>query len=133
MNRAFQGSSSAVASIIAAVVLAIFGGCKTQQKKSEPVSAVTVETQADGIHLKTGQAEFVLAANGNLSGRFKNGAQWLTLDEASPGSGVVVTSGKQAVSDFVRDLEHAQVQPANGKLGSLGKRVEVTGHSASSG
>jgi alpha-galactosidase len=133
MNCAFRGSRSAAASIVAAVALAIFGGCKTEQNKSGPVSAVTVETEADGIHLKTGQAEFVLAANGNLSGRFKYGAQWLTLDEASPGSGVVVTSGRQAVSDFVRDLEHARIQPANGKLGSLGKRLEVTGHSSSSG
>ena len=94
---------------------------------------MAVETRDDGIHLKTGQAEFVLTTTGSLVGRFKNGTQWLTLDEAAPGSGVVVTSGKQVVDDFVRDLEHAQIQPANGKLGSLGKRVEVKGHSASTG
>jgi alpha-galactosidase len=92
-----------------------------------------VEIQTDGIHLKTGQAEFVLTRSGSLVGRFKHGTQWLTLDEAAPGPGVVVTSGKQVVNDFIRDLGHARIQPANGKLGSLGKRVEVQGHSSSTG
>jgi alpha-galactosidase len=113
--------------------LAIFGGCKAPEKKAEPVSSVMVETQPDGIHLKTGQAEFVLTASGSLLGHLKNGTQWLTLDEAAPGSGVVVESGKQVVKDFVRDLGHAQITAANGKLGALGKRVEVKGHSAGTG
>jgi alpha-galactosidase len=133
MNRPFPGSSNAVTFLIATAVITVFCGCKAQEKKPEPVSVVEVQALPDGIHLKTGQAEFVLAANGNLSGCFKNGAQWLTLDEASPSSGIVVTSGKQAVNDFVRDLQHPQIQAANGKLGSLGKRVDVTGHSASTG
>jgi alpha-galactosidase len=117
----------------AALTLAVFGGCKTEEKKTEPASSVVVKTQVDGIHLTTSQAEFVLSATGNLSGRFKNGTEWLTLDEVTPGSGVAVTSGKKEVSDFVRDLAHAQIQPANGKLGALGKRVVVRGHSASTG
>jgi alpha-galactosidase len=133
MSRPFRGLSSTVAFLISIAVLSILDGCKTEGKKAEPVSTVTVENKADGIHLGTGQAEFVLAANGSLLGRFKYGTQWLTLDEASPSSGVVVTSGNQVVNDFARDLEHAQVQSANGKLGSLGKRIEVKGHSSSIG
>ena len=133
MNRTRRGPRNAVASVIATVVLTVFGGCKTKEKKPEPVSAVHVETQADGMHLKTGQAEFVLTTAGSVLGRFYSGTQWLTLDEAEPGSGIVVTSGKQVVNDFVRDLGHAQIVPANGKLGSLGKRVEVKGHSSSTG
>jgi len=130
MNWIRRRSSNAIAS---AVALMIFGGCKAQEQKPTPVSAVAVETQADGIHLKTGQAEFVLTSSGSLLGRFKNETQWLTLDQASPGSGIVVTSDKQVVNDFVRDLGHAQTQPATGKLGSLGKRVEIKGHSPSTG
>jgi alpha-galactosidase len=133
MNRTRRESRSAGVSTIAVLALTFFAGCKTQETKPEPASALAVETRDDGIHLKTGPAEFVLTATGSLVGRFKNGTQWLTLDEAAPGSGAVVTSGKQVVDDFVRDLEHAQIQPANGKLGSLGKRVEVRGHSASTG
>jgi alpha-galactosidase len=133
MNRTLRQASDTVAFLMTTVALAGLGGCKTQEKKPEPVSAVAVETQSDGIHLKTGQAEFLLTSTGSLSTRFKNGTQWLTLDKAAPSSGVVVTSGKQVVNDFVRDLAHAQIHPANGKLGSLGKRVEVQGHSASTG
>jgi alpha-galactosidase len=133
MKFSRRALGNAVAFLIATVVLAIFGGCKSQGKKSEPVSIVAVESQADGIHLKTGQAEFVITANGNLLGHFKNGTQWLTLDEVASTPGVVVTSSKQVVNDFARDLGHAQIQPANGKLGSRGKRVEVKGHSPSTG
>ena len=133
MNRTLRKASSTVGFLMTTVALAGLGGCKTQDKKPEPVSAVAVETQADGIHLKTGQAEFLLTPTGSLSARFKYGTQWLTLDKAAPSSEVVVTSGKQDVNDFVRDLAHAQIQPANGKLGALGKRVEVRGHSSSIG
>jgi alpha-galactosidase len=132
-NGTRRRPSNAVTSVIATVALTVFGGCKTKEKKSEPVSAVHVETQVDGIHLKTGPAEFVLTTTGSVLGRFSSGTQWLTLDAAEPGSGIVVTSGKQVVNDFVRDLGHAQIVPANGKLGSLGKRVEVKGHSSSTG
>jgi hypothetical protein len=118
---------------ITALSLEFGGGCKTEEKKTEPSSSVVVETQADGIHLKTAQAEFVLSAAGSLSGRLKNGTEWLSLDETTPGTGVVVTSGKKEIGDFVRDLAQAQIQPANGKLGALGKRVVVRGHSASTG
>ena len=133
MKRTRRRPSNALTSVIATVALTVFGGCKTKEKKSEPVSAVHVETQVDGIHLKAGPAEFVLTTTGSVLGRLSSGTQWLTLDAAEPGSGIVVTSGKQVVNDFVRDLGHAQIVPANGKLGSLGKRVEVKGHSSSTG
>jgi alpha-galactosidase len=126
-------SSLAMMAATAALTLAISGGCESQEKKAGPGSSVAVEMQADGLHLKTAQAEFVLSAAGDLSGRLKNGMEWLTFDEVTPGAGVVVTSGKKEVSDFVRDLAQAQIQPVNGKLGALGKRVMVKGHSASTG
>jgi alpha-galactosidase len=127
--------SSVMTMAAGTAALALFAGCKApvQEKKAEPVSSVAVGTQGDGIHLKTGQAEFVLTATGSLLGRFNNGTQWLTLDEAPANSGLVVTSDKKVVGDFVRDLAHAQVQAATGKLGALGKRVVVNGHSASTG
>jgi alpha-galactosidase len=131
--KGIRRKARVVAFATAGMALVIIGGCKTQEKRPEPVSTVAVETQAEGVHLRTGQAEFVLTATGSLSGRFKNGTQWLTLDEAAPSLGIVVTSGKQVVDDFVRDLGHAQIQAATGKLGALGKRVVVHGHSASTG
>jgi alpha-galactosidase len=132
MNWDRRRPNSAIAHVLATAAL-VFGGCKTHDKKLEPVSAVAVEPQADGIHLRTRQAEFVLTTSGRLLGRLKSGTQWLTLDESSPSSGVVVTSGEQVVNDFTRDLASANFQPANGKLGPLGKRLEVKAHSSSTG
>ena len=138
MNRMAREWSFSTALVATFVALSVSGGCTTQEKKTEAqkteaTSTVAVENQADGIHLRTGQAEFVLTATGGLLARLSNGTQWLTLEESGPGSGVVVTAGKRSVGDFVRDLGHAQIGAANGKLGALGKRVEVKGHSASTG
>ncbi len=119
--------------LAAAVSASLFGGCKIQEMKSEPVSSVVVENLADGIHVKSKQAEFVLNANGGLRARVQNGTQWVSLDEAGDNSQILVTRGKQAINDFSRDLGHAEIRPATGKLATLGKRVEVTGRSAGTG
>jgi len=111
----------------------LIASCRKQESPKEPVSSIVVETGSDGIHLQTAQAEFLLTAGGALLARHKYGMQWLTLDDASANSSILVQADKHPVTDFVRDLTHAQILPANGKLGSLGKRVEVQGRSASSG
>jgi alpha-galactosidase len=134
MNRNWicRRASKPLACAVTTIVLTSFCGCKTEMNTSPSTSTVVVTTRADGIHLKTPKAEFLLNPSGSLVGRFENGNQWLTLDESVP-SGIVVTSKKQVVSDFARDLTHPQIKPANGKLGPVGKRVEVKGHSASTG
>src|ERR1700730_10334542 len=101
-NRIRRRSGNPLAYPETTIALASFCGCKTE-KTSAPLSTVLVDTQADGIHMKTPKAEFLLNPNGSLVGRFENGTKWLTLDETAP-SGIVVTSNKQAVSDFARDL-----------------------------
>jgi alpha-galactosidase len=126
------------ACLIVTMMVSAFTGCKKEETKQAPVvapqvSAVVVDTQTDGIHLKTPQAEFVLTADGNLFARRRNGATTTTIDEAGQSSGIAVKSGSQAIGDFVRDLNHAGILEANGKLGKAGKRVEVKGHSASTG
>jgi alpha-galactosidase len=123
----------AVLSLATVAAMLAFYGCQSRQKTPEALSSVVVENRADGIHLQTAHAEFVLTANGSLLTRRKDGQQWLTLDEPNPGSGIVATIGKQAVNDFVRDLGHSEIQPANGKLGTFGKRVVVKGRSATTG
>ena len=124
--------------LVAVMVTSAYTGCTKEENKPAPaaspqVSAVLVESQADGIHLKTAQAEFVLTANGNLLARRVNGLGTLTMDEAGPTPGIAVKTGKQVIGDFVRDLSHAEVREANGKLGKVGKRVDVNGHSSSTG
>jgi alpha-galactosidase len=124
--------------LMAAVMACAFAGCKQDETKPAPAaapqaSAIVVDSQTDGIHLKTPQAEFVLTAQGNLLASRKDGATTTTIDEASQNGGIVVKGGSQAIGDFVRDLSHAETREANGKLGKIGKHVEVKGHSASTG
>jgi alpha-galactosidase len=133
MSWTSRRTRSATTLMAAALAWLVFGGCKTQEKRAQPMAATFVESHTDGIHLKTAQAEFVLTSSGRLLSRQRNGAEWLTIDATSPDPGILVTSGKQPVNDFVRDLAHAQIQPADNKLGALGKRVVVHGHSPSTG
>src|ERR1700687_1337147 len=109
MSRLRLRTSIGIACMATAVIMQIFGGCKRQEKRPESASSIVVESRADGIHLKTAQAEFVLTSSGTLLSHLRNGTQWLTLDEAGPNSGVLVTSGKQTVNDFLRDLGHAEI------------------------
>ena len=125
--------------LVAAMMASAFAGCKKEEKKLTPaatapqVSAVMVESLTDGIHLRTAQAEFVLTATGNLLARRMDGVATVTMDEAGSTPGVAVKLGKRVIGDFVRDLSHAEIREANGKLGKVGKRVDVKGHSASTG
>ena len=122
---------------MAAMLVTFFSGCRKEQAKPSPeaprVSSIAVESQADGIHLKTTQAEFVLTSNGNLLAAQKAANTIVTVDEPSAAPGVAVKTGDKAIDDFVRDLSHAEIREAQGKLGKTGKHIEVKGHSASTG
>jgi alpha-galactosidase len=133
MNGSRGRAIIAITSLIAVAAMLAFDGCNSQPKPAEPASAIMVENRADGIHLQTAQAEFILTSKGSLLARRKDGQQWLALDEQNSDSGIVATIGKQAVNDFARDLGHAEILSANGRLGALGKRVVVKGRSANTG
>src|SRR5262249_35602379 len=66
--------------------------------------------------------------SGSLESSLLSPGGKLTLEESTPG--VEVFSGKKAVADIVRDIDHAQIESASGKLGPVGKRIEVKGKSA---
>jgi alpha-galactosidase len=124
-------------SVLAALIATLLGGCHRREER-EPTSttpqtsAVSVEILNNEIHLKTAQAEFVLTASGNLLAR-RGGGTTNSLDEAGSAPGVAVKSGVQSIHDIIRDLNHAEIREVNGKLGKLGKHLEVKGHSATSG
>ena len=133
-----QGTS--LSGVRTACLLVLFAvgasaGCEKEatRQTAPQISSVTVEKQGDGIHVKTNQAEFVFTPNGNLLARRREVASTTTIDEAGQAAGIVVRSGKLSVDDFARDLSHAEIRGAIGKLGKLGKRIEVRGHSGSTG
>src|SRR5215470_3065603 len=114
MNRTMGQPTAAVLLVAAFLLVTFLAGCHHKEQPAQPASTIAVETQSDGIHLRTSQAEFVITSSGALVGRLKSGAQWLTLDEILSNSGSLVTSNELPVKDFVADIAHAQVLPANG-------------------
>ncbi|HLK05882.1 MAG TPA: glycoside hydrolase family 36 protein [Candidatus Acidoferrum sp.] len=115
-------------------LLLSFTGCKKQAEPAikEPVaSSISVQANDSAIRIVTKTAEFQLSPAGNLQGSFRDGSSALTLAENGPGISIKTAAGP--LSDVTRDLGHAQIEDATGKLGTLGKRVTVKGKSASTG
>ncbi len=122
--------------VLSAMTFLQIGGCKKREEQSAAVpapqaSAIRVSTEADGIHVATPAAEFVLSASAYLKGNMSSGGKMLTLDDAGNEAGQRVSVAHKEAGDFVFDLAHAQVADAQGKLGRMGKRVDVAGTSAS--
>jgi alpha-galactosidase len=96
------------------------------------VSTTDVRKEADGIHVKTAAAEFILFSNGYLKGILAGGNN-ATLDAPATEAGQTVVAGHKQISDISLDLTAAKIGDVEGKLGKLGKQIEVTGNSASTG
>ncbi len=114
--------------------LAFAAGCKKSETTAEkplPASSVTVQAGENEIRVVTKAAEFRLGRNGDLQGALREGNTTRTFEEKGPGIRVRTEAGE--VADFARDLAHAQVAEASGKLGAAGKRVSVRGQSPSTG
>jgi len=123
--------------VLSAATFLLIGGCKKKEEQSAAAapqaSAIRVSTEADGIHVATPAAEFVLSASGYLKGSLSSGGKKLTLDDAGSEAGQRVRVAHRDVHDFVFDLAHAKITEAQGKLGQLGKQIDVAGTSASAG
>src|ERR1700687_4649155 len=122
--------------LLAAVLLAYAGCSRTETQPAAPrpppqTSSIRVSTQADGVHLRTKVAEFVLRPSGYLQGNLQGESEMLTLDDPGSDAGQqVILSGHRVAEDFALDLSRAKVTAAQGKLGT-GQRVEIPGASAS--
>jgi alpha-galactosidase len=126
------------AALALAISVLAAAGCKQQEHAdSRPgapaVSAVKVEKRADGVHVLSGQAEFVLTASGRLLANLKKGASTATLETVQSASGVDVVLDRGRKAEIARDLAGAEVLGTEGKLGPLGRRVVVKGHDEKAG
>ena len=115
-------------------------GC--QKKEASPpaaqlspaqISVIRIKTADDSISVQTPTAEFVLSPSGYLKASLTQGSTKRTLDEPGKESGQTIRISQREVKDLAFDLSHAPVTDAQGKLGKLGKKVEVHGSSASTG
>src|SRR5262249_25215708 len=96
---------------------------------SEPPakSALEVKASSSGIVVRTPQSEFTLAPSGALTAALVKGNATLSLDRPSTDPPQVVTIAKKDIRRVELDTANATVKDARGKLGNLGKQVEVSG------
>ena len=148
MNTDFRHKAASAFHLLLAAVcsLAVSQGCERQaantpatSEQSKPTTATVsqVEVQPAGagpLVIKTSVAEYDVTSRGYVQAFLLRDGQRLTLDDPTsntPGGGVTL-DGKP-VRDFRFDLSRAAVANAVGKLGALGKRIDVPAHSATSG
>jgi alpha-galactosidase len=120
------------------VVSASFTTCnrgRSAATAEPPRSAISVASGSGGaLVIRTAAAEFRLYPTGYVQAGLLRGGQVLTLDDPQPaGNGsanTLVTAGEE-LRDFVLDLHRAKISEASGRLGTLGKRVEISGNSSS--
>ncbi len=131
-NAAARGKS--VVTIRAIILLAgLVGMSACQKAKEAPAatriakSAIEIKISDDGVRATTPVAEFLLAADGRLTASLlKNGAS-SSLDARSLDFAQSISIAKKEFSGAALDVSHAAIHDAAGKLGKLGKQVELTG------
>jgi len=121
--------------IVAAGLLLLASGCGKGSTPDTPGakaqgSQVQVSATAEGTVVTTLTAEFDLSPAGYLAAKVFSGDQKLSLDDAGSDSGMRVTPAGMQSTAVVFDVAHPQISDPHGRLGTKGKRVEVTGESA---
>ncbi len=125
--------------LLLGIGLAQLAGC--DRKSASPVSPgsapetskIQVTLTPDSIDVRTALAEFVLSPNGYLKGILTSGGSPMTLDEPGSQPGQVLALAHKPVSDLTFDLSKARVSEAQGKLGTRGKQIAISGASPSTG
>jgi alpha-galactosidase len=102
-----------------------------------PRSAIAVTVNpGKPVVIKSATAEFDILSSGYVQPFLLKDGNRLSLDEPEVGPGnssdVLLIAGKE-IRDFALDLDRAKISDAHGRLGVLGKRVEITGHSLAGG
>ncbi|MFZ0635082.1 MAG: glycoside hydrolase family 36 protein [Candidatus Acidiferrales bacterium] len=106
-------------------------GCGKQSAPSAPAtenpgSQIQISAAADGARVDTPSAEFVIAPNGYVAARLLTDHGKLSLDDAGNDSGIQVTAAGKHLPDAIFDVAHPQISEPRGRLGTRGKRIEVT-------
>ena len=116
------------------IALAQMSGC---QKNSAPsdiasnpqTSAIHIKATVLSIQIETPSAQFEFFPSGYLKASLKRNKQLFTFDDPGQQSGSGVRLEGKTIADFSLDLSNAQVRNVKGKLGNLGKHIEIKGSS----
>jgi alpha-galactosidase len=104
------------------------GGLQTAPAASSPKSTIQVTASADGVTIHTLTANFVLSSAGQLTSSLQAGGKTLSIDSPSTDPAQSVAIGKKTFPGIQLDTAHAVIRDASGKLGSLGKQIEISGN-----
>jgi alpha-galactosidase len=133
VEQSSSGSAQwAICGLLLLAQLFSMTGCqKTKEAQTVPPAAPTphveVSVVAEKITVLTSAAEFQLAKNGSLTGSLTAGKQSASLDSPTPPASQIILVGKKEYSGVDLDLSKAQIMPTSGKLGPIGKHIEVPG------
>jgi len=110
--------------------------CSRNRIENAPaVSSVHIAAAAGGpLVIRTPAAEFHFFPTGYLQASLLQNGQAFSLDDPPSATNISadsLLSGGKEIRDFVMDLDHARIGEASGRLGATGKRIEVSGKSAS--
>ena len=135
LRASFAVLRAAVATLPFALLVA---SVACDHSKNPPVhqqeSAIAVSKSPSALVVKTSTAEFQVLPSGYVQASLLRDGQKWTLDDPATGSNANAdypVIAAQEIRDFVLDLDHAKVSPASGRLGTKGKRFEVSGKSPS--
>ena len=118
--------------LLAAAAVLRFAGCQTQKTETvtdtapPAASSLKVESSAQGIVVRTPTAEFRLGPSGALQSTLQKDRATYTLDAAEDAA-QIVTVGEKQFPGVNLDLTAAKIGEATGKLGTLGKHIDVAG------
>ena len=106
-------------------------GCRNKEETKAALpaakSVVTVKVSSESITVSTASAEFRLSPSGALTAARVATEGPTSLESKSPDFSQVVLSAKKEHEGVLLDLVQAQVRDTTGKLGALGKHVEIAG------
>src|ERR1700740_6859 len=113
-------------------LLLIANGCGKEATVSAPPakaqeSQVQMSATTSAVLVDTPAAEFVIAPNGYVAASLLSDGRKLSLDNAASDSGIHVTTAGKDLPPATFDVAHPQISPAHGRLGTKGKRIELTG------
>jgi len=114
------------------IVSLLAAGCqkKEETKAVSPASAksaVVVNVSSESIIASTPSAEFRLAPSGALSATLVGASGRSSLEDKTLDVPQIISISKKERAGARFDLAGAKVRDASGKLGALGKHVEITG------
>jgi alpha-galactosidase len=120
----------------AALLVLCANGCGKSSAPVPPVaksreSSIRASATAQGVIVNSPTAEFVISPTGYVAAKLVSGNQKLSLDDVGTDPGLQVTAAGKELPSAIFDVEHAQISAPHGRLGAIGKRIEITGQNAS--